>query len=164
VRGRRGTALDALPAPAAERSARDRLAWRWKGDAVILPGDFGLPLSSTGLRLCLFDSNGLRWSAEVPSGGSCGRNACWKDGASLRYRDPELTPDGIRKMTLLAGKPARARIAVDGAGENLGLPPLDLALPATLRLKREDGSPICWQSTFSGASQRTAEAFEAKTP
>jgi cysteine-rich repeat protein len=142
---------------------RDALAWQWKSQTTVLPGDFGTPASSTDMRLCLFDQSGLRWSGEAPAGGLCRGRACWKATKSIVYRDPDLTPDGIAQLALTPGSGGRARIATRGKSANLGLPALDLSLPATFRLKRADGSPICWDARYRSATRRTPDLFQART-
>jgi hypothetical protein len=150
-----------LPRPGAPD--RERLSWRWRAETPVLLGDFGLPASATGLRLCLFDQTGLRLSSLAPAGGLCRGRPCWSSTTSITYRDPDLTPDGLSRLSLRAGDPPRAAIAVQGARENLALPLLDLSLPVTARLKRDDGSPICWEATFSSATRRSPVAFDARS-
>jgi len=129
---------------------RDLFVWKWlKGDAAGLP-ELGDPINGTGYSLCLYDRTGgatsLAYRAELPSGGACGAKPCWKSLGSkgFRYKDVDLTPDGLLVGVLRTGGAGAARILIKGRGEPLDPPALPLVVDPqiTVQLKSSDGT--CW--------------------
>ena len=60
-----------------ERSAHGRLNWKWTSSAATSKADFGNPLATTDLLLCVYDGTGvmrnpaLKTSAVIAAGGTC---------------------------------------------------------------------------------------------
>src|SRR5438876_1230651 len=97
---------------------------------------------------------------KAPAEGSCAGRACWAGSATgFKYKDRELTPDGLSAVSLKSGPAGKAKISVGGKGPNLHLPPaLSLATPVRVQLKRS-GSDTCWEGTFSNPSRNQADKF-----
>jgi hypothetical protein len=132
-------------------ATRDSLKLQWRAADAVALSDFGDPASTTGYAICLYDALGLGASDDAPAGRSCGGRPCWRASTStIHYKDPSTTPDGIRKMTLVAGNAGRARIDLTGRGANLRLPPLPLTAPFEVQLQRSDGGQ-CYSAAFSAA-------------
>ena len=72
------------------------------------------------------------------------------------------SPDGLSTITLQAGGPGKARIAVRGKGKKLDLPPLPLTAPVTVQLRKLDGSPPCWSAEHGTVVKNTAHHFVAR--
>jgi hypothetical protein len=149
--------------------ARDRLVWRWRGEATS-SGDFGDPVATDAYTVCAYDQSATRLvlRATAPAGGTCpvgrGGTPCWGAvGRNARrgyaYRDGGLLdPDGLRRVRLVPG--ATARIAVDGAGANLGVPsPLAVEPPLVVQL--QGGAGACWESRFAEPRRNREDVFEA---
>lgn len=83
-------------------------------------------------------------------------------GGGLRYLDRDLTPDGIQRLLVRPGAPAKGALSVNAHGPLLDLPPLGWTPPVTVRLKRHD-SPACWESMFSTLSVNRADRLKAKS-
>ena len=69
--------------------------------------------------MCLYADDRLILSALAPKDASCAGAPCWKTTARrFRYRNTDLTPDGLATIVLRTGK--AGGIAVRGRGVNLG--------------------------------------------
>lgn len=140
--------------------AKDRFVWRWRGSGVT-QSDFGDPLGATSYALCLYDTE-LRLMASLPAAGTCGGKPCWKaKRTGFKYKDKELTPDGVFAATLKVARTGAA-LAVNGKGANLDLPTLPLGLPVRVQLHRTDAS-ICWETTFAAAKKNTSSLLKARS-
>jgi len=143
---------------------KNMLTWKWLGTGATMTADFGSPTTTTGYALCLYDASGLRLAAAAPAGGTCGTKSCWTEVTSgFRYSDAELTPDGLRKVTLTAGGAGAGGLAVRGKGMQLTVPTPPLAVPVRVQARRSDKS-MCWEATFSGTPTRNdAQRFQARS-
>jgi cysteine-rich repeat protein len=147
------------------RSA-DYLLWSWVSSAAVAKSDFGNPLATADITLCLLDQTGgtptLRLSATAPAGSTCAGKPCWKEktlGYDFKSRD--LYPHGLAKVSLLAGAAGQAKIRVQGRRAPLALPGLPLATPVTVRLRRSDAA-VCWEAIYdSGVILNDAANFKA---
>jgi cysteine-rich repeat protein len=128
---------------------KDLLTWKWSKGAATPKADFGDPVNTDDYVLCLYAGGALQMSAEIPKGGTCAGNACWAStGSGYKYKDAELTPDGISKVLLKGSeRPGSAKIQVKGKGAALDLPaPASLASPVRVQLSN---GPTCWEAVFS---------------
>lgn len=143
-------------------SELDRLSWTWKAGAPVALLDYGAPDAVTDLTFCVFDEEGLKLSATAPAAGLCGRGLCWRRTPKLlRYRDPDLSPGGILKLSLKPGDPGKAAIRLKAKGANTGAPALPLVGAVTARLVRGDGTP-CWEAAFSEAQRNDERIYRAR--
>jgi hypothetical protein len=128
------------------------------------PDQFGNPVGSTDYTLCVFDdvdrAPTLQVGARVRGGSFCRGRPCWKRSArGYKYRDKVGWQDGLRKVTLKAGR--RAKIHMDGRGLLLPVPRNQpLRLPARVELRASTGT--CWASTFRSARRNDKVWFKAK--
>jgi hypothetical protein len=147
---------------------RDQMRWKWvKGEATT-QADWGDPTVDTGYALCLYDpSDTLVYASEVEPGGTCGTKPCWKALGNppgvkgFRMKNKARTPHGVLKLVLKTGEAGKAKIVASGGRALLfdgpgGVPPLPLALPATMQLQSATGE--CWQATYDGAGVGKNEA------
>lgn len=106
-------------------SSRDKLVFRWRGEAALAGEDFGNPTATTDYELCIYDDKPspggpatLVYSLSAPHG------AKWSlTGAGYRMLDPSAAPDGVRLIKLRPGGAGKSKILVKGKGANLGLVP-----------------------------------------
>ena len=150
-------------------AARRKVRWQWNAVNENL-ADFGDPLATTDYRLCVYiepaGPSAVTLAATAPAGGMCGKRSCWVTHLNgFRYADPELTPDGLHVLSIVAKPLATARITVTGRGANLALPgalPIGSFGVAELRAIT-GGSMRCWQSGFTAPPAiSTAQRFIAK--
>ena len=129
---------------------KDRLSWKWSAGAATAKAEYGDPTLNDGYDLCIYDNGSLVASQMAPSGGLCSNKPCWSSKTkSFDYKDKQLDPSGIEKISLKEGLAGKASIQVKGRGANLGLPPLaPLTGPLDVQLRRRDGG-ICFGTTFS---------------
>ncbi len=131
-------------------ATKNLLKWKWvKGERTTLP-EYGDPRAATDYRLCLYDDSGLRLSATAPAAGTCAGKPCWKTlGTSgFKYKDKELTPDGIQQLKLKTGTDGKAQILLIARGAGLALPDLSTIMqPVTVQVRNADGA--CWSATYS---------------
>jgi hypothetical protein len=150
-------------------NARDKLIWKWiKGEKTDFV-DFGAPLATDDYTLCIYEAAGgqpsLLLSATAPAGGQCAGRNCWKalSTKGFKYKDKDLTPDGLDRILLKSGDNEKAKILVKGKGANLALPsPLDVELPVTVQLQSANGE--CWEAKYFpiGVRRNTSSLFKAK--
>ncbi|HJQ83617.1 MAG TPA: CocE/NonD family hydrolase [Candidatus Binatia bacterium] len=144
---------------------RDRLVWKWGRGPAIGTDDLGSPESITDYLLCLYDGAGRRiGGGGAPHGGVCAGASCWqRTRKGLRYRDPELTPDGVARLDVRTGAADAARIALRGKGTRLDVPALPVgSYPITAQLVNSDG--VCWANAFAAATHDGGGRLSARTP
>jgi len=144
--------------------AKDQLQWKWLKGSTTDVAAFGQPDDASAYQLCLYDAQGVRYSASIPAGGLCGAKPCWAAKTTgFQYSSKALTPNGIAKVLLKAGADQKAQVQVKGKGALLNPPaPPFLHLPLRVQLKRLD-APECWEATFSTATKNAAGIFKAKS-
>ncbi len=145
---------------------RDSMLFKYvKGAATALP-DFGDPLNTTGYTLCVYDSSVHAQPlilAMAPAGGTCLGKPCWKTVKNgYRYKDKELTPDGVQFILEKSGIATKSKVIVKGKGANLGMTTLPLTTPVTVQFKRTDAPATCWQAIYSTPIKNLPEQFKAK--
>jgi len=89
--------------------------------------------------------------------------ATWKTvKGGYKYKDKDLTPDGLLFILQKAGVATKSKLIVKGKGANLGMTTLPLTTPVTVQLKRNDTPTTCWQATYSTPIKNLSEQFKAK--
>jgi hypothetical protein len=143
--------------------ARDSVSWSWEVGSGTTKSDFGTPLTTTDFDLCVYEQSSPVLSAHAPGGDVCGGVPCWHDlPTGFGYRDRELTPNGISKLDLKAGRSGKGTLRLSGKGANLSLPGRTLASPVTVRLMRRD-SPACWEAVYSSPIRNDGFRFRARS-
>jgi hypothetical protein len=85
------------------------------------------------------------------AGGTCATKLCWSEKTTgFKYKDKDLTPDGMLQILLKEGLTAgKAKIIVKGKGVNLDMPNLTaLTSPVTMQI-RNVGTGECWGAQYS---------------
>lgn len=142
---------------------KDAILWRWRRGATTAADDFGDPIASDHVVVCLYDDeNELRLGVNIAPGGTCDDRPCWTsvpDG--FQYKNRSRLPQGVKLLTLRAGADGAARIVLTGSGRNFMAPPVPFGpLPARVQLFRTDGP--CFESVFVAPSAgNTAKKFGA---
>jgi hypothetical protein len=147
---------------------RDQMRWKWVKGEETTQADYGDPTADTGYALCLYGpADTLIYGSLVDPGGTCGTKPCWKALGNppgvkgFRMKNKDRTPHGVLKLVLKPGIAGKAKIVASGGRALLfdgpgGVPPLPLALPATMQLQSTTGE--CWQATYDGAGVGKNEA------
>jgi len=145
----------------------DKIVWKWSKGEETAPGDFGTPNLDDDYALCFYDettlTTTLATSLSAPAGGACGGGACWRATSSgYKYVDPELTPQGIRRMVLKGGGNGSSTIAFKAKGVDIPMPVLPLGSVLRVQLR---GNGECWQATYSpgGIKQNDVAGFQARS-
>jgi trypsin/pre-peptidase len=140
--------------------ARDRFTWHWAAGAQTDKSEFGNPLASSGLGLCVYDETGnvphLLMERALPVGG------LWLETASgYKYNDRAAAVGGIRSVTLKSGIAGRASVVVKGQGAGIALPglPLDQQSKVTVQLV---GPNACWEARYSTHLFNLSTQFKAR--
>jgi hypothetical protein len=82
--------------------------------------------------------------------------------APIEYYNRVANDAGIQRLRLTAGDEGRAKIFVQGKGENLTLPTLPLIPPVTVQLHGGHGQ--CWSAEFGDfIRQNDARGFVARS-
>ena len=148
--------------------AKRSLTWRWT-NGTTSTGDFGNPVSGgTSYALCVYETTAstphLLLRADAPAGGTCHGKACWQSTATgVRYRDKDLTPDGIDQIALKAGT-GKASILVKAKRDHMPAPglPLDQDPSVTVQLRQSGGT--CWEATYAAPASRNDGTQFRDTP
>ena len=144
----------------------DALVWKWqKGDATVA-ADFGDPLASSDVRVCLYDgaTRDFAAGAIAPAGGTCAGKPCWKPiGAKgFLYSDKALTPTGIQSLKLLGGPAGKAAILAKLKGDLVDVPALPVAGPVLVQVSSDGGA--CFEAEYlpGSFSQNSSGQLVAK--
>jgi uncharacterized repeat protein (TIGR01451 family) len=132
---------------------KDSLIWKWTKGSATQKSDFGAPLVDSNYQFCIYRGTGtprLMLSASAPAAGTCAGKPCWSENRrGFRYKNKELTPDGLMQIVLKEGIQEKAKIMVKGKGLNLPMPDLlTLNSPVTVQLT-DLKTGKCWQATYS---------------
>ncbi len=144
----------------------DLVQWRWVNGGATTLADFGDPVGTDDLTLCVFDSTRLLFRANVPAGGTCGTRPCWTgNGKTFRYKNKAGTPDGVLSLSLNPGPDGKSKILLKARGTSLaqrafGLPTPPLPVPVAVQLQSASGQ--CWEATYqrSGLKRNDGETFD----
>jgi len=151
---------------------RDRLGWKWKGDA--LEGDFGDPSGSTNYLLCIYDESGgvpgLATHIAIQAAGACSDGRpCWRSigGHGFAYKNQSVA-NGTLEAKLKQGPRAAAAIQLSGTGASVTLPaPMAGSIfhqdPRVVAQLVNDSTPaVCWEAVFSAPARvDTSTRFKA---
>ncbi len=145
----------------AKRDAGDQLTWKWASRTPVVPADLGSPPTATDYLMCLYANDSLVLAAMAPQGGTCGDKPCWRaTRRGFRYRDREMTPDGLSRVMARPGK--AGKIIVGAKGGNLRLPVLPLATPVRVQMWRTDGG-ACWEASITTPAANTTRRFRGRS-
>ncbi len=141
--------------------ARDSVMWRWRSQTPVELNEFGAPQTLTSLSLCIYGGEQLILSSTIDAAADCDGESCWE----IKEHDAEFSDrsgafEGLTSARIREGLPGK--IQMKGAGGGLELPTLDVALPVTVRLRRNDGTP-CWQAEYDEAQSSNETRFKAKS-
>jgi len=149
----------------ASTPSSNSLEWRWSEGQSTSSAEFGDMFTETSYALCVYDGSQNTqplFSAVVPPGGTCGREAipCWRElragkEAPVRYLDRNAAADGIRQIRLKPSDNDRARIGVKGTGAELALPDTPLDPPVTVQLQTSNGE--CFTATYEAFVRKNGE-------
>ncbi len=151
----------------------DQLQWKLNKGAATTLADFGDPVTSDGLSLCIFDRSqatpSLLFRATVAADGTCGTKPCWVGkGKNFKFSSKTGNADGVTGLVLKPGEDGKAKIQFKAKGVGLtdrpfGLPAPSLPLPLTVQLQSENGQ--CWQASYqrAGVKKNAGEKFDAKS-
>ena len=143
------------------RDARDRLEWKWASGSGLMAGDLGPEPMASDYLMCMYANDTLVLNALAPCDGSCAGAPCWKATASrMKYRNTDLSPDGLSTIVFRTGR--AGRIVVKGRGANLAMPSLPLTAPVAVQLRRTDGGG-CWESTIETPLVDSATRFRGRS-
>ncbi len=97
--------------------AQDATVWKWKGDGLEGPQDFGDPVTSTDYAWCLYAGTSHAVIAElsIPAGEK------WRPMAErgFFYADREGEADGLSRAQLIYRDSGRSRISLRARGDNV---------------------------------------------
>jgi hypothetical protein len=146
----------------------DAVAWQWKRGAATAKENFGDPLGSGWLGLCLYDKAGglpaLVRALDIPPGDTCGGKPCWKDlPTGYKYGDRLLASDGVQRVVLKAGVDGKAAIAVRAKGRLLAPPHLPLTKDPQVVVQLQARGGPCWEAAYDTAARNDATKFRAKS-
>jgi hypothetical protein len=146
----------------------NRLTWKWtRGDST-LAAELGNPATgTTDYELCVYEEIGgtplLVMSALAPAGGVCaGSKECWSASAKgYRYRDRNLSPDGLLKLVVKAGAFGQSRAIVIGRGPALRVPGMPLSQDPNVVVQLLNSDGACWGASYgTPAGRNTFDQFK----
>ena len=153
---------------------KDQILWKFVKGPAALQSDFGDPLNTASIQLCLYDGTGALAleSTVTPPGGICDTKPCWKaiSTKGYKYKDKAAAKDGAFKVVLKGNATdAKTKILFKGKNGNLGFtggnPLLDASGTISVRLSNTDNAN-CWGADFAPVTviKNTDSLFKAKTP
>ena len=137
---------------------KDQLIWKWIKGSVTAKADFGNPTTTTSYQLCIYDgSNNVILDAAAPVGGLCNASSpkpCWQEKPTgFKYKDKDLTPDGIQNIVLKEGPIAgKAKIILKAKGVLLDDPVIPISQPVTVQLLSSDAE--CFEAVYSAPATK----------
>ncbi|HYC53431.1 MAG TPA: hypothetical protein VEL28_00615 [Candidatus Binatia bacterium] len=147
---------------------RDSVYWSWRRGAATDLLDLGPADVDNDYELCVFEQSqgepSLLFSIATPGDVLCSGRSCWRFGTrSLKYKNAELTPQGLRTLVVRTGSFGKASLRLQAAGALLsqrqgGLAELPLPLPLTVQLGSILGG--CWEAGYSSAEFNNHTGFE----
>jgi cysteine-rich repeat protein len=145
--------------------SNDTLTWKLRKGGVTPLAALGDPYVSTAYALCGYGPGpSLLFELDAPPGDVCAGRACWSllGRTGFTYRDRDRTPNGLDLLRVRSGDAGRVSMIAKGKGSSLALPPLPMALPATVQLRTSDG--VCWETIFSstGAVRNDDAQFKGR--
>ncbi|MFQ5512100.1 MAG: right-handed parallel beta-helix repeat-containing protein [Candidatus Krumholzibacteriia bacterium] len=133
------------------KNGRDLLTWRWGNGPTVSKGDLGDPTASDSQTLCVYLEVGgvssVLLSITAPSGDE------WRDLGSrgYKYKDYNLTPDGVKTVQLRPGDFGKARAKLKAKGPNMDMPAAGLGFDpaAAVIAQLRHGNGVCHGTVFS---------------
>ena len=152
----------------------NQVVFKWVTGGATTTGEFGDPLTSDGVTLCVYDRSqatpSLLFSANIAAGGTCDTKPCWKKNKTKGFSFASKTGDttgGVVNLKLVSGEAGKAKVQAKGKGTALsgrpfGMPQLPLDVPLTVQVQSETGA--CWEANFSqaGVDKNDDQQFSGK--
>lgn len=161
---------------------RERVVVRMLQGPALAQTDLGNPLDAgqggtgTSYAVCVYDdASALAVELDVARAGAlCGGKPCWRPvghapndprgpGKGYRYRDRDLTADGVLSLIYRGGDAGRSQVVVNGKGSALpaGIPAaLAAASAVTVQLRSSDG--LCLSINLDEIQTQDATTFKAR--
>lgn len=161
---------------------RERLVVRMLQGPALAQTDLGNPLDAgqggtgTAYAVCVYDdASALAVELQVARAAAlCAGKPCWRPighapndprgpGKGYRYRDRELTADGVLSLTYRGGDAGRSQVVVNGKGTSLpaGIPAaLATATSATVQLRSSNG--LCLSIDLDDIQTQDSTTFKAR--
>jgi cysteine-rich repeat protein len=142
----------------------DQVVWTWTHGQATMLAELGDPTAADDYELCVYGPGPtLLFHGHAPAGGTCNGVPCWtaKLGKGFVYRSKQRDPDGMERISLVAGLDGAASASARGKGVFLNLPSLGgLPLPIRAQLR---GAGTCFEAIYSSALYNTTAFFKAKS-
>ena len=158
----RNQGCDDPVSPCGIKNVKDLLEWKWtrsnQPSSVSPFGADGVPESGDeeALAVCVYDERAgtpaLVGTLVVPPSGTCFRKSCWSGDGLGKYRDRDLSPNGVRKLIL-----GENSVKVFARGPLLQPPALPLAMDSHLTVQLVTAGGDCIESVFDAADSRVIE-------
>ncbi len=165
-----------------EAAGQEKLIAKMLKGPLINQTDFGDPLVGSGTKynLCIYDDTpSLVGELKVDRAGNAncsgGGATCWASigaappaGKGYKFKDTDLTSDGIGKILLKGGPTSagKSKILVKGKGALVpaGITAaLTTTTSVTLQLRGDDAPGAgCWSVTLNAIKKQTSDSFTAK--
>jgi hypothetical protein len=127
---------------------RDAVKWRLQKGQAVTPADLGDPTTDTDYELCVYvEVGGVCWLVLHPDA-LAGEGWSARKSGFLFKRKKGAHPDGLRSLRLRPGPERKARIALRGAGEGLGLRALPIPDDAAVLVQLYNEAGQCWSTEF----------------
>jgi hypothetical protein len=152
-------------------NSRDLVSFKWLKGQTTSQSELGDPVNTDAYRLCIYDADGLVRLATAPAGGLCDGDPCWTASGPIssptgfRYRDKDLTPEGVSSITIKSGTFPKPKIIWKGKGELLDDAPLALTPPVIAQVINTTDA-TCFTQTFGAPNvvTNTPAQFKAFAP
>jgi hypothetical protein len=134
---------------------RDAVKWRLKKGQAVTPADLGDPTVDTDYELCVYvEVGGVCWLVLHPDALAGEGWQARRNGFRFRMKKG-VHPDGLRNLRLRTGADGKARVALRGGGEGLGLRALPVPRDASVLVQLYNGAGQCWSTEFGQEPAQT---------
>lgn len=127
---------------------RDTLKWRLKKGQALTAADLGDPTVDTDYELCVYvEVGGVCWLVLHPDV-AAGEGWSARPNGFRFLMKKGAHPDGLRSLRLRTGPDRKARVALRGGGEGLGLRALPIPEDAAVLVQLYNEAGQCWSTEF----------------
>ncbi len=139
---------------------RSKFKFKWSKGSYAVHSYFGNPLTTTDYAVCVYDDDGLVFTADIPAHAFKWREM--PDERGFQYKDKVGLPDGITKIKLQPGASGKSKGGIGGKGPSLPAPLLPLPWDPNVYVQLRSSDARCFRAAFGNSHTKKNEAEPGK--